>query len=399
MSKNKFEISISEQCYKMKPTSSDYAKMKFKKEELTLSEFSDKISRGYSFCHIFKENKRKNENFLYTNFVCVDVDDSKESLFDFLVGIEYQPTIAYTTFSNGIDDLYAYRLLYFFETDISKEMYPVLYDSICSQIGLSETKDNCGRKIAQLMNGNSKNDIELITSNIIYSTSTFIDNIFLPNDSLEYISSTHIHMSSNESVGKTVDENDRENIVSLLNQDIDAFITKFSNIEIVSESVLEYENGYSLLDDTYVSLPFRIEWNSHKAKIKKYKDGEQRRRRLFIDAILIRKINRNISFVALLYNLVFRRKHYYDNSDGELTNKVLVSIVYEALKTSDKRLDEIVNTKHARFKTDKIWCSENNISRRSYSRQVAKILKHEEIGSWYDTSNSLSENLSWAQTN
>lgn len=395
----KFTISITDKCYKTKPTSSDYSKMRFQKEELTLDEFSDIISQGYSFCHIFKDNVRRNENFIGTNFICIDVDDSKVSLIDFLAGIDYQPTIAYTTFSNGIDDLYAFRLLYFFDEVITKEMYPVLYDSICDRIGLKGTKDNCGRKIAQLMNGNSSKNVEFVNSYIIYSTSIFIDDIFLPKDSLEYISSQLIHMSSNEPSGKKIDENDREKIVSLLNQNIDKFISRFSYIEIVTESSLDYESGYCLLDDTYVSLPFRIEWNNHKAKIKKYRDGEQRRRRLFIDAILIRKINRNISFAALLYNLVLRRKYYYDNSDGELTNKVLVSIVSESLKAPDKRLDEIINTKHARFKTDKIWCTENNISRRSYSRQVAKKLKYEEIGSWYDTSKSLSENLCWAQTN
>lgn len=368
MNTNKFEISISEQCYKMKPTSSDYAKMKFKKEELTLSEFCDKISQGYSFCHIFKENKRKNENFLYTNFVCIDVDDSDISLFDFLCTIDVQPTIAYNTFSNGIDDLYAFRLLYFFENEITKELYPILYDSICTQIGLSETKDNCGRKIAQLMNGNSRDDVELIKSERVYVFSTFINKDVFPKKSLEYNNNTHIHVNSNETNGNTNCTKERVQAIKTLQQGVQHFLNHYSHIEIISESLLEYEDGYCILDETYVLLPMRMKWTNKKAQISKYRDGEQRRRRLYLDAFLIRKIKIDISFVELLYNLVIRRKLFYDNSDGTLTDFYLISVVDSILKLSENDLLKLKNTKHAKFKTDRNWCTLNNISRRSYSR-------------------------------
>lgn len=198
--------------------------MRFQKEELTLDDFSDKISQGYSFCHIFKEDKRKNENFLYTNFVCVDVDDSKVSLIDFLAGIDYQPTIAYTTFSNGIDDLYAFRLLYFFDNEITKELYPILYDSICSQIGLLDTKDNCGRKIAQLMNGNSRDDVELIKFDRVYTFSTFIDKEVFRKVSLEYNNNTHIHVNSKETNRKTDSTIERTEAINSLKQGIEYFL-------------------------------------------------------------------------------------------------------------------------------------------------------------------------------
>lgn len=217
-------VSISKQCYKTKPTSSDYSKMRFQKEELTLDDFSDKISQGYSFCHIFKEDKRKNENFLYTNFVCVDVDDSVVSLFDFLCTIEAQPTIAYTTYSNGIDNLYAYRLLYFFDKEIIKEVYPVLYDSICTSIGLENTKDNCGRILAQLMNGNAKVNIELIKSDKIYSLSRFINDFNLSKVSLEYNSSHPSHINSNGTFDNNIRTKNREKVLRCLNENVENFI-------------------------------------------------------------------------------------------------------------------------------------------------------------------------------
>lgn len=310
MKNQKFEISISRQCYKMKPTSFDYTKMRFQKEELTLDEFCDKISQGYSFCHIFKDNVRRNENFIKTNFICIDVDDSKVSLIDFLVGIDYQPTIAYTTFSNGIDDLYAFRLLYFFDSEITKELYPILYDSICSQIGLLDTKDNCGRKIAQLMNGNSKDDVELIKSDRVYTFSTFIDKEVFRKVSLEYNNNTHTHVNSKETNRKTESKTERTEAINSLKQGIEQFLNRYSHLDIISESLLEYEDGYCILDETYVLLPMRVKWTNKKARICKYRDGENRRKRLYLDAFLIRKVKIDISFAELLYNLVVRRKQF-----------------------------------------------------------------------------------------
>lgn len=162
---------------------------------------------------------------------------------------------------------------------------------------------------------------------------------------------------------------------------------------------MSYEDGYCMLDDSYVALPVRVKWENNKATIKKYRDGERRRRRLYIDALLIRKIKMEITFVELLYNMVLRRKWYYDNSDGILTNRILVEIVDSVLKLAAEEFEKIKNIKHARFKTDRIWCLENNITRRSYSRQVVKKLNFEKIGSWYDTSKSMVENYKWAQSN
>jgi len=364
----KFTISITDKCYKTKPTSYEYASMRFHTDELTLDEFCDKISRGYSFCHIFKNNLRRNENFIKTNFICIDVDDSKVSLIDFLVGIDYQPTIAYTTFSNGIDDLYAFRLLYFFDSEITKELYPILYDSICSQIGLLDTKDNCGRKIAQLMNGNSKDDVELIKSDRVYTFSTFIDKEVFRKVSLEYNNNTHTHVNSKETNRKTESKTERTEAINSLKQGIEQFLNRYSHLDIISESLLEYEDGYCILDETYVLLPMRVKWTNKKARICKYRDGENRRKRLYLDAFLIRKVKIDISFAELLYNLVVRRKQFYDNSDGTLTDFYLISVVDSILKLSETDILKLKNTKHAKFKTDKNWCMQNGVSRRKYSR-------------------------------
>lgn len=66
---------------------------------------------------------------------------------------------------------------------------------------------------------------------------------------------------------------------------------------------------------------------------------------------------------------------------------------------SMEELDFITTTKHGKFKTDPIFCRDNDISRRSYSRKVAKMINYESIGEWYDAGKSVRENYQWAQQN
>lgn len=107
-----------------------------------------------------------------------------------------KPTIAYTTFSNGKDGLYSYRLLYCFEEKIQAQDYERLYNHICGYIGQSETKDHCGRVLSQLMNGNSLPDIETYMSHRIYEMSDFVQKSFLElycyRDNIKYNSKNQI---------------------------------------------------------------------------------------------------------------------------------------------------------------------------------------------------------------
>ena len=123
---------------------------------------------------MYKNDHRSNADFLYTYFVSIDVDDSKVSLANYLEKPYMKPTFAYTTFSNKKNGSYSYRLIYCFLEQIDAQMYEPLYKSICSYVGLANTKDNCGRVLSQLMNGNSQPDMEYFLSNRIYDVSDFV---------------------------------------------------------------------------------------------------------------------------------------------------------------------------------------------------------------------------------
>ena len=176
----RFDISISDRCYDHKPTSEDYKSMSFHVENLSADELIDRIKSGHSICHVFKDNRRTKKNFMYTSAVFIDVDDSPLSMKAFLEGCELKPSIAYTTFSDGRNGTYRFRLIYLFDKQItSTDEYKCLYYCITNMINLERTKDNCGSVTAQLMNGNSNSNVRVFRSNYVWDKLSFLQNCHL----------------------------------------------------------------------------------------------------------------------------------------------------------------------------------------------------------------------------
>lgn len=340
---------------------------------------------------------------MYTYFVNIDVDNATMSLSDFLERPIMKPTIAYTTFSNGKDGLYSYRLLYCFEEKIQAQDYERLYNHICGYIGQSKTKDHCGRVLSQLMNGNSLPDIETYMSHRIYEMSDFVQKSFLElycyRDNIKYNSKKPDY--KNYSNPKESDNDVSNEIISdLRNLELSLFMAKYSCLGIVEQTKLDFnEHGYCLIPDSYYKVFNRIKWTDKKAHIDRFRDREGRRNRLFEDACVIRKIEPEITFDKMLYNLVHRRMYFYDNSDHVLTNEVLIEKAKSALAKPLSYIDRIEPSQHGKFTTSKEYCVKHNLKRRSYSRKVQRELNYQSIGEWYDLGLSVSENLAYARQN
>ena len=369
-----FEISISERAYCAKPKSEDYKSMKFRKVIVNPSKFMEYIRLGYSYCHVFKNDHRSNADFLYTYFVSIDVDDSHVSLANYLEKPYMKPTLAYTTFSNKKNGSYSYRLIYCFLEQIDAQMYEPLYKSICSYVGLANTKDNCGRVLSQLMNGNSLPDMEYFLSNRIYDVSDFVQISHLRlycRRGIEY-------NPKRLNCKKDSDNCINNKIINDLNRlELPVFLAEYACLGIVEQTKLDYnEDGYCLIPDSFMKVFNRIVWTNKHARISKFKDGEGRRKRLFTDACIIRKIEPDITFEKLLYNLVYRRMRYYDNRDNVLTNKVLIEKAKYVLSLPMDKMDVLSPTKHGKFTTSKKYCIEHNLKRISYARKVQKDLTY-----------------------
>lgn len=153
----RFDVWLSQDAYQSKPTVADYKSMKWNGVELTLDEFKEYIKIGHSYCHIYRGGRRLKRDFLFSQVVSIDVDDTTVSLKDFVEVCPLKPTIGYESFSNGVNDLYSYRLVYILEDKLSAIQYPLVYDKICNLCKLTNTKDHCGKVLTQLMNGTNAN--------------------------------------------------------------------------------------------------------------------------------------------------------------------------------------------------------------------------------------------------
>ena len=161
---------------------------------------------------------------------------------------------------------------------------------------------------------------------------------------------------------------------------------------VIREERLYYnELGYCVIPSCHLSLFIRYSRTKNGAVINRFKDGEKRRNRLFIDGCIIRKIKPGITFLELLYNLVHRVYFYYDNSDGVLSTELLVQKTNDVLQY-DVASMVFDSSDAGRITTSASYCINHGISRQSYSRHVMMIENYERIKEWYNPNMSVSAN-------
>ena len=172
------------------------------------------------------------------------------------------------------------------------------------------------------------------------------------------------------------------------------------SFQILFETELKYnDNGFALIPDDYVRIQRNYTIYKEDGKIcSKYhrlKDGEGRRHQLFCNAKIRCQIKPNISIEEMIYNLVYDRYYFYDNSDNVLTNQCLLRIALDAKKATY----QMTMKNKPFFKVDSVFCKENNIKPNALKMMVRKTLHFDEITKWYDTTKSVKDNLSFAQNN
>ena len=119
--------------------------------------------------------------------------------------------------------------------------------------------------------------------------------------------------------------------------------------------------------------------NANLPRIKKHKDGEDRKRKLFVAGLKMKQILPTITYEHLLYNLIYEVYHYYDNRDKELNNDTVKRIAKGVLGIPIEEI-KLESKCKKKYEVDKQYCAERGIKPNSYKNTVRKILKDEEIG-------------------
>lgn len=394
-------------------------RLKFEQDLLTVEEFKGKVKEGYCFCHWFNTTKdvfsiaeKTKNNFDCANVVFVDVDDYDVEMKEFVRHLPQRPTVYYTTPSNGKNGKYRYRLCYLFNQDIKDgETFTTIYNGIVNSFRMSypdyPNKDKCGGVSAQYMNGNGSPNCEAYSTDYVYTLSDF---------GVSYTSTTTSTSTDNFKVSPTpkirsnkdegmefpfTDLEFKADFYSMSPYDL---IPKYSQrYQFFDSNELEYnEEGYALVGDDYRQI-FR-RWyldistddkgREHKATVlRKRRDGDKRRYYMYLSALIRKQIKPDITFEHLLYNLVYERQYFYDNSDRVLTNQFLMEKALTVINTPIEKISLGTYKKRPKYKVDREFCHKNGIKPVAWSNTIRSKLYTERIGELYDCNLSVAENL------
>lgn len=405
-----FEVSVSKDYYLKKPSGVDYARMRWMKKTVTLSHFISLVMGGHSYCHIYFNNLRRKDKFMHTNIVSIDVDDTDICIADFVRSIQLKPTFAYETFSNGKDGTFSYRLVYVIAEPMNRRCFNEMYEKICRMTGLEHTKDHCGKQITQLMNGTTLNAY-CYRSNIIYSSITDLPVDSTLDAQLECNDEGLIPLVNKNNFPNNINippnipkqynskvqnrKNRYEELHSMLDYLSRYGREKFLQVgkrfyELIRWSQLEYnEYGYAVIPEDHLSLFVRYCYFGKECHVNRFKDGEKRRNRLFIDGCIIRKIKPGIKVHELFYNLVHRVHWYYDNSDGVLSDELIADKTCDVMEYDVESMT-FASMHAGSITTSASYCRANGVSRFSHSRKALMMENYAGIEDWYNPAMTIS---------
>lgn len=416
------DITISIMGFERKPQANKMGKIQYIRKNLSIDEIAQYIKNGYVLSANFTEDdstvirqtQRCYKNFKSTSLLMIDLDGEVEyGLNELIELLEFKPSIAYSTYSHLIENKgNRYRLLYLFKEEIRdinqyKEIYQIISNSFPFTI-----KDNCGRNVTQAVFG-SKRDCMLIKSDKIYSISNFIK--LNHNSNLNNFTILNNQISHSNSIKK-----EEKNIIRLerLIQD-DEYIEDYWNMSY-NDLLTKYGDKYPIFehtplyqadDDTpYIILPpeyleIKRYWlidyiysengsvKTYTTKARKIKDGEGRKKKLFINGVLRRMMLPAITFEYLLNCLVFELYHYIENSQDSIDRKILYEIALNAWNTDLDKYEELRQSDCRTFVVNDKYCIKYDASRATARNISRKAITYDKIGSLYDNNLTDKQNL------
>lgn len=384
-------------------------KMAFKEESLSLTEFLEYATSGYSFCGLFgfedreywvESNGKKHKEYPYykrgknkgcfkisfksdqyfvgSQVIFVDIDYTEyETIEEYVDVLRYKPSCVYLSFSDGKEKdgviSRRFRLVYVFDEVLSyyefKSVSDELYKDIIIDTG-EEMSDNCGKSVSQYMNGGSSS--YNYRSDLIYSKSDFSSTVQVPYNEVYYIDDVEI-----EPVVF-----DEEMIYDMTHFSYEFVVRKWfsKGLRYFWKSEVEFSDYYAMTTEDYCSLYYSRE---------KVEDGNMRRRKLYVRASLRCLMKEDVTADELLYNLYIDREKFFDNSDGVLSIEALMERVVNALNTDKEDIKVFLYN----YKRPKFVINPECHDKRSLVSKARKDITDKTIGEVYDDSKSVKENF------
>ena len=415
----RFDLTVSDQAFeeKLQNGSPIYRKITFTQKNVSLEEFAELIFQGRLFSGVYNKqhfhiSQKTINNFIHCNAIAIDIDDSDCPMDDYLQTLRYTPTIAYETFSNLKDGCgYRYRFIYVFEDSIDGNAYGGMYKALCNAnaIYFSSSNDHSMERCNQMFYGTA-NASNLINFGKTYNTSDFKD--YMDNKSVQPQS---LNKKSEDDV-KRLSLDTTFNDKAFKKQwrcgnDIDVLMTMrhYQTSECTQIDFKEGELWRDLDDEHYYEIKrkweTRLSFNGgryNRVPInRRLKNGEHRRKKIFLSLMRRRLIDPTITLEHLCYAALYELHFFIDNTDNEdyITRQQLMHYAQSALSSDLEQYKETLR-EHKSFKINKMEARRQGITPRQAvckangaRRKEQTNKKYEELAKKYDPDKSVRQNV------
>ena len=354
------------------------------KRQLTVEEFKRLIEKGYAFANIVRH---KIDLFERAQTLSYDIDWSETTMEDYVKNLSIKPTLSYTSpsFYDAEKHHYKFRLVYILDEPVDDyQTYKALLSIVQDEAGICEGLD-CGKNTpAQFMNGNGTKTMKWGPDGHILHLSDF------DKEKVELYKKKEKPSQKRSKTPKTdftLDERFRETLTNSRN----TLFVDYSHLtaQTCSMGNLHHSGLFFTHEDGYYSILRKWEKDDNgKMTIHRWKDGEQRRKKLFVAARVLITVNPDITNEGIVYNLASELKRFYDNSTDTITAEELICIAANARDSEWTPTEE-----KKQFTLNKGYIPEEPMTVQKKVALARKTLTYEKIGNLYDASLKPYENF------
>lgn len=403
-----FYLGVSTKAFDTKPENP--ASIVYELTSVTMDDVLRLSTEGHSFCYSFSssngyitQHDKRRANFVSTSTIFYDMDKMMVDMNTFIDGLKLKPSIAYTTYSNGLNGRYGYRLIYVLDKPVTTDSdFEIVYNAIANLNCLFQETDNQGKKygldrrpVSQQYYGGGK-QTETFNSGFIFSISDILsNNINLRNSDNRVDDNFDFPFEGKKEI-TILSEMESQVLTDFSKLDIQYFVSKYSKaymqkyiLGLSTPLILSEDASYYTFPTEYYEVARKWNYLNGKHTISKWQPGEDRKKKLYCSAKIFIKNIPDISLGALLFCLSKELISYYENFDGKITKTVLYQITKGALNDQTP----IDPTKHGQFRVNKKYWKQKGISANAAKQLIKRRLKDEELASLYDDSVPVTELL------
>ena len=410
-------LSVSDQCFETKPPkgSAIYSKLTFTQQTVSLLQFLEFIRSGYMFCGVYDDKNFPNKNYktsqhlVSNNVISIDIDDCDCSMRDFMSSLKYSPSIAYETFSNLEEGKgYRFRFLYVFDDFVDGETYSRLYYAICKANNIEcPSNDTSTASPYQKIWGTNGKHRDVIGLGYVYHIDSFKD--FMVEGSVQstILKNTTTGINQVNWTPKTEYKFKDKTFENMWNTAADTEILKqMTHYQTLETTYINFNDGElwrDLTDEEYYCIKRKWQRKTFNGRnvvvITKVKNGEHRRKKIYLSLIRRRLIDPTITLEHLCYAALFELNYFIANTDKDdyITRYQLTQMAQNAMNADLENYKKLKENK--KFKVNKMEAKKQGLSvaqavgKANAARRMEKKEKdYQEMKEKYDKNKSVRQN-------